>query len=59
MKTVALFDTSVSTLNKGDEIIMDSAKSELESILNGKFVVTGLYTKCGGGFRTLKSLTTF
>ncbi len=40
MKTVALFDTSVSTLNKGDEIIMESAKKELSKITKDKFVVT-------------------
>ena len=40
MEKIALFDTSISTLNKGDEIIMESAKNELKSILNGKYVVT-------------------
>lgn len=40
MKTVALFDTSISTLNKGDEIIMESAKKELNEITKDKFIIT-------------------
>lgn len=39
MKKVLLYDPSISTLNIGDEIICNSAKNELSSILDDAFVV--------------------
>ena len=38
MKRIILFDTSIATQNKGDEIIMESVKRELAPILEGNFV---------------------
>lgn len=44
MKTIVLFDPSIRSLNKGDEIIMASAENELNiaNILEGNYVI-----KCG------------
>lgn len=38
MKNIVLFDTSIGTQNKGDEIIMESVRREITSILKGNFV---------------------
>lgn len=38
MKRIILFDTSIATQNKGDEIIMESVRRELEPVLKGNFV---------------------
>ena len=40
MKSIVVFDTSVGSLNKGDEIIMGSCKAALEPILDGNFYFT-------------------
>jgi polysaccharide pyruvyl transferase WcaK-like protein len=40
MKKVVIFDTSVATLNKGDEIIMESAKKAIKEITKDSFVIT-------------------
>ncbi|MEH7356289.1 polysaccharide pyruvyl transferase family protein [Neobacillus drentensis] len=40
MKKVAILDTSVATFNKGDEIIMESARDVIKDITKGCFVVT-------------------
>lgn len=39
MKNIILFDTSVGTTNKGDDIIMQSATKGLAPVLKGNFVV--------------------
>ena len=39
MENILLMDTSVATLNKGDEIIMRCVKSELDFLLKDKFVL--------------------
>lgn len=39
MKNIVLFDTSVGTTNKGDDIIMNSAVQGLSEILDSNFVV--------------------
>lgn len=39
MKNIILFDTSVGTTNKGDDIIMESAELGLQNITKGNFVV--------------------
>lgn len=38
MKRIVLFDTSIATQNKGDEIIMESVKREIRPICEGHFV---------------------
>lgn len=40
MRRIILFDTSIATQNKGDEIIMESVCRELKDILHGEFVHT-------------------
>lgn len=40
MKKVIIFDTASASLNKGDEIIMQSARKELHEIVNDSFVVS-------------------
>lgn len=40
MKKIVIFDTSGATLNKGDEIIMESAKMELHDITKDSFIIT-------------------
>lgn len=39
MKKVIIFDTSMASLNKGDEIIMNSAESVLDDIIKDSFIV--------------------
>lgn len=39
MENILLLDTSVASLNKGDEIIMKCVKEELSFLLDGKFVL--------------------
>lgn len=38
MKRIVLFDTSIATQNKGDEIIMESVKREIRPVCEGHFV---------------------
>lgn len=38
VKRIILFDTSIATQNKGDEIIMESVRREIAPILDGNFV---------------------
>lgn len=40
MKKVLLFDTSVATLNMGDEIIMESIKKNMRAFFNDKYIIT-------------------
>lgn len=39
MKNILLLDTSVATLNKGDEIIMECVRDELQFLTKGNFVI--------------------
>ena len=39
MKNIALMNTSIFSFNKGDNIIMESAKEQLKEILEGNFVL--------------------
>jgi hypothetical protein len=39
MQNIILFDTSIGTMNLGDEIIMESLQKNMKDILNGNFVV--------------------
>ncbi len=39
MKNILLLDTSVASLNKGDEIIMECVREELQFITKGNFVI--------------------
>ncbi len=38
MKRIILFDTSIATENKGDEVIMESVMREMKPVLDGNFV---------------------
>ncbi|SDF15545.1 polysaccharide pyruvyl transferase family protein [Sporomusa acidovorans] len=40
MKKIILFDTSVATANKGDEIIMEASRKAIHSITKNSFVMT-------------------
>lgn len=40
MQNILILDTSISSLNKGDDIIMECVRKELEFILKGKFELT-------------------
>lgn len=39
MKKIVLFDTSIASLNRGDDIIMLSGRKELKRIIEGEFIV--------------------
>src|SRR4051794_11742838 len=39
MKKVVLYNPSVSSLNIGDHIIFDGAKTQIKPILNGSFII--------------------
>ena len=40
MENVLLMDTSIATLNKGENIIMKCIEKELEFFTDGKFILT-------------------
>lgn len=55
MKKIALLDTSLATFNKGDEIIMDSARKVLSDITKDSFVITmPTHTPAFHSYQTIK-----